>query len=400
MNLSMQFDAVSEDLPGNKWLERWNRSWPEYRQWFIQRGGNNGPSKKACEAALTEHMPELLPTWKSLCRLAGDDGLAARFLSTWCPPSYLGGCSLAALSAQGETHLVRNYDLSPQLNEGLLLRSEWTGTAVMGMSEFLWGLSDGINEHGLSVALAYGGSRQTGKGFGITTILRYLLETCSTVESAVKVLQRIPSHMAYNVMLADDSGESASVEMKPGGGINIMIDSVATNHQLDAKAPEKAAFTKTFERFEHLKEMLDSGIKPAALADEFLKAPLFQYGYSESLGTLFTADYDLVAKSLNLRWLDAQWEQSLTDFKERTRQVSYKVGPDTDHQSSETPWVVPTSQSALTIQSPQPYSWLGQLESIEPYAANKPAFLSWISEARAGRANWATFSNAFTHDRY
>jgi len=394
MNLSMQFDAVSEDLPGHKWLERWNRSWPEYRQWFIQRGGDNGPSKEACEAALTEHMPELLPTWKSLCRLAGNDELAARFLSTWCPPSYLGGCSLAALSAQGETHLVRNYDLSPQLNEGLLLRSEWTGTAVMGMSEFLWGLSDGINQHGLSVALAYGGSRQTGEGFGITTILRYLLETCSTVQQCVKVLHRVPSHMAYNLMLADDSGDNASIEMKPGGGISVMIDSVATNHQLDATAPEKAAFTKTFERFEHLKAIVESGIEPAALADEFLKAPLFQYHYSESLGTLFTADYNLIAKSLNLRWLDGQWQQSLTDFKEQSRPVSFMAGAGSDNYSSATQWIAPTAQAA------QPYHWLGQLESIEPYAADKTAFLSWMNEARAGRADWATFSNAFTHESY
>jgi len=40
--------------------------------------------------------------------------------------------------------LLRNYDLSPDLNEGLLLRSEWTGRPVMGMVEFLWGLSDGM----------------------------------------------------------------------------------------------------------------------------------------------------------------------------------------------------------------------------------------------------------------
>lgn len=35
---------------------------------------------------------------------------------------------------------MRNYDLSPDLNESLLLCTEWTGRAVMGMVEFLWGL--------------------------------------------------------------------------------------------------------------------------------------------------------------------------------------------------------------------------------------------------------------------
>ena len=49
--------------------------------------------------------------------------------------------------------LVRNYDLSPDLNEGLLLRSEWTGSPVMGMVEFLWGVSDGVNARGLRASL-------------------------------------------------------------------------------------------------------------------------------------------------------------------------------------------------------------------------------------------------------
>ena len=65
--------------------------------------------------------------------------------------------------------LVRNYDLSPDLNEGLLLRTEWTGMPVMGMVELLWGLSDGVNAAGLSVALAFGGRSEVTRGFGVTT---------------------------------------------------------------------------------------------------------------------------------------------------------------------------------------------------------------------------------------
>jgi predicted choloylglycine hydrolase len=111
-------------------------------------------------------MPELVPGHAALARLSGGGDRAARFLSTWCPPAYLGGCSLAAHSQDGVVRLVRNYDLSPDLNEGLLLRSEWTGGPVMGMVEFLWGLSDGINEAGLAVALAFGGNDEVREGFG------------------------------------------------------------------------------------------------------------------------------------------------------------------------------------------------------------------------------------------
>jgi predicted choloylglycine hydrolase len=180
---SLTFDAVSEPEVGPLWAARWQRSWPAYRAWFRARGGDGGPDRAAGEAALARHMPELVPIHRRLAHAAGNGDEAARFLSTWCPPPYLGGCSVAALATGGAVRLVRNYDLSPDLNEGLLLRSEWSGRPVMGMVEFLWGLSDGINADGLAIALAFGGTTRTGEGFGICTILRYVLETCSDVES-------------------------------------------------------------------------------------------------------------------------------------------------------------------------------------------------------------------------
>lgn len=73
------------------------------------------------------------------------------------------------MAESGDVRLVRNDDLSPDLNKGLMLRTEWTGRAVMGMVVFLWGLSDGLDNAGLAVALAYGGRSGTGAGFGITT---------------------------------------------------------------------------------------------------------------------------------------------------------------------------------------------------------------------------------------
>ncbi len=322
--MSLTFDAVAEASPGPKWLARWNRSWPAYEAWFRSRGGDSGPSAPECRAALLQHMPEIAPVYDQLVVLVGGGDRPARFLSTWCPPRYLGGCSLAALSAEGEARLVRNYDLSPDLNEGLLLRSEWTGRAVMGMVEFLWGLSDGINDAGLSVALAYGGRSETGRGFGITTILRYVLETCDTVSTAVAVLTRVPSHMAYNIVLADADGATASVELSPGGGLRQMPRAVATNHQSDGSTPDRAQFTRTFARHAHLRGL---NTTPDALHRPFLLPPLFQDRHSEGFGTLFTADYAPRTRRLSLLWPDARWEQSLEDFAEGRRVVDYARQP-------------------------------------------------------------------------
>ncbi|UWR24186.1 C45 family peptidase [Sulfitobacter sp. S190] len=321
MSLStLTFDAVDECLPGQKWLARWNRSWPAYEAWFTARGGDMGPSRSESEAALKRHMPELYPIYVKLLRLAGGTDRAARFLTTWCPPCYLGGCSIAASATKSEVRLVRNYDLSPELNEGLLLRSEWNGRPVMGMIEFLWGVSDGINEAGLSVALAYGGRSETATGFGITTILRYVLETCDTVSQALSVLGRVPSHMAYNVVLADAEGHTASVELTPGGGCKRMRKAIATNHQSGPKMAERPEFTRSFERLSHL-DQLD--VPPEELCAQFLDAPLLQHRYSEGFGTLFTAEYDPKRRSLALTMAGVHWTQKLGDFREGQETIRY-----------------------------------------------------------------------------
>lgn len=321
--MTLTFDAVAEPMPGPKWTARWNRSWPAYEAWFIARNGDQGPPRKECRKALKRYMPELVVTYDRLVVLAGGSDRAARFLSTWCPPTYLGGCSLAAVANKKDVRLVRNYDLSPELNEGLLLRTEWSGRAVMGMVEFLWGLSDGINNAGLSVALAYGGRSESGEGFGITTIVRYLLETCDTVDEALSALKRVPSHMAYNLVLADASGQTASVELAPGGGVTVMPTAIATNHQSGKTLADRPAFTRTFERRAHLEQLRR---KPRKLNRQFLKAPLLQNRYAQGFGTLFTAEYDPRQLTLGLTIKGDRWKQAIHEFTEGQRTVDYSQG--------------------------------------------------------------------------
>lgn len=318
--MTLTFDAVSEADPGPKWAARWQRSWPAYQAWFVARGGDHGPSRSECRSALLRYMPELVPVYDKLVGIAGGSDRAARFLSTWCPPPYLGGCSLAAMADDDDIRLVRNYDLSPDLNEGLLLRTEWTGRPVMGMVEFLWGLSDGINDSGLSVALAFGGRSETATGFGITTLLRYVLETCETVDAALASLRRIPSHMAYNLVLADRSGSTVSVELSPGGGVKLMPRAVATNHQTGPAPADRPEFTRSYERHAHLSEIRS---EPRSLIGRFMQDPLLQDRHAEGFGTLFTAEYDPVARTLGLVWPGSRWDFSLDDFREGQRIIDY-----------------------------------------------------------------------------
>ena len=87
---------------------------------------------------------------------------------------------------------VPNRGFDPKLLETLIARTELTGRPVIGMSDCLWGLLDGINAAGLSMSLAFGGRRVTAPGFAMPLIVRYLLELCATTEHAVAVLARLP----------------------------------------------------------------------------------------------------------------------------------------------------------------------------------------------------------------
>jgi predicted choloylglycine hydrolase len=381
MTPSLVFDAVAEGRPGLKWSARWARSWPAYRAWFSARGGERGPSRAVCEAALAAHMPELVQVHRRLTQLAGGGDVAARFLSTWCPPRYLGGCSVAALARDGVVRLVRNYDLSPDLNEGLLLRSEWTGSPVMGMVEFLWGVSDGVNVAGLALALAYGGRPEVARGFGVTTILRYVLETCGTVAEALAAMRRIPSHMAYNVVLADHFGATASVELYPGGGLTLRRPAVATNHQRDTGAAAAGAAGSHARRL-HLEWLLAGGIAPGALDQAFLEAPLYQSNHAGGFGTLFTAVYDPAASALTLRWPEGDWQQSLDDFTEGRRAIAYDPG--LGHGRT------PEPAAALAI--------VAALGAARPFLSPAGARMlgAWCDRARNGCPDWASLGAAFT----
>ncbi len=180
--------------------------------------------------ALADHMPELVPTWERLTDLAGGGDRAARLLSLYRPTPYLVACS-QVIWTRAEPWLIRNYDYHPAQCEGTILLSCWRGTRVIASTDSLWGVLDGMNEHGLAVTLAFGGRPAVGTGFAITLILRYVLEVCRTVDDAVAVLRRVPSHMVYTVGLVDRSARHATVYVAPDRPTEVSDTHVSTNHQ-------------------------------------------------------------------------------------------------------------------------------------------------------------------------
>lgn len=322
--MQLAFDAVAESRPGRQWQTQFNRFWPNYRSWFLSRGGRDRPALPIAIKRLRRYMPELEPTFDRLVELAGGDETAARFLSCYRPPEYLGGCSQAVLRRAPGPMLVRNYDLDPNLNEGLILHTAWNGRRVMATSEFLWGVADGMNDAGLALSLAYGGRKTVGDGFGICLILRYILEFCDRVGDAVDVLQHVPSHMAYNVTLVDRDGASATVHVAPDRPAVVTRVPVATNHQPTGETVRPESFTHSRARERLLKRKLADGrTTQRSLLAAFQRPPLYSTNYSQGFGTLYTAAYRPLQGIAEWRWPGMVWRQSFEHFEPGHRSVRY-----------------------------------------------------------------------------
>ena len=270
---------------------------------------------------LKQHMPEIVPLYHQLCELAGGGDREARFLSYYCPPAYLTGCSQAIWPGE-EPLLVRNYDYSASAFDGVALHTCWDGRNVIGTSDGLFGLVDGMNDAGLAVSLTFGGRQIVGDGFGVPLILRYILQTCETAEEASAVLARVPCHMSYNVTVLDAKRHYATAYMSPDRKTSITHAAVATNHQEKVEWASHARFTATVERERFLLNRLTLHVETQEkFIGAFLKPPLYSTAFSEGFGTLYTAVYRPKTGQMELRWPVGTYPLSVTGFEDATWRV-------------------------------------------------------------------------------
>lgn len=321
--LELTFSSISENKPGEKWKNLFETYWPAYKSWIERTPRLHHPNLADSIAALERYMPEFLPTYYRLCELAGNDRTAAQFLTGFQPPAYITGCSQLVLPKN--LQLIRNYDYYPLWCEGNLLHTFWN-KEVIASGDCLWGVLDGMNNDGLVVSLSFGGKKAVGRGFGIPFILRYVLEFCANVKEAVNVLSRVPSHMAYNIMLLDKTGAHKLVQMAPNSKPRVNSVTIANNHQGEITWLKHAHFSNTLACEKRLTTLMEEtqGDQEEVLKD-FLKPPLFKYRYAKGFGTLYTAVYSPEKGSMELIWMDKRLEQSFKDFKEQEISVSYPV---------------------------------------------------------------------------
>ena len=313
---SLMMHAYRELTPGPRWRALLDATWPAYRSWYLSEGDSARPDLEECAAALQTHLPELVGTWNRLRQLAGDD-TAARMLSMWRLPAFAVNCSQAVVPGERPV-VVRNYDYDPALFEAVIASTDYSGERpVLGTSDMLWGLLDGMNGDGLAVSLTYGGRGVSGEGFAIPIVIRYLLETCTTVEEAIAALRRIPVSQSYNLALADTAGDHATVFVAPGSAAVVSRLQVTTNHFLDTvERPAHAARFRSVERQDLLRTIRERDGDEQDLVAAMLAPPVRAEEFDAGFGTLYTVAYSPADRRATWHWPTESWTRGFDDADE------------------------------------------------------------------------------------
>jgi len=311
------FRSIEELELGAKWASLFEERWPHYRTWYLREGEAARPSYATSARMLRAHMPELMPAYERVVELAGGGDLAARMLSLYKPPPYLAACSQGAWYRDGMPMLVRNYDYAPSRMEGVIWSTQLGERRVIGMSDCLWGLLDGMNDAGLAVSLTFGGRRALGDGFGIPLVVRYILETCDDVAQAREALARLPYSLSHNLTVVDRHGRFLTAYLSPDREPIFREFPAATNHQGIVEWPEQARATRTIERERCVVNLLeDPAMSAGGFVDAFLRAPLFSTEYASGFGTLYTAAYRPTQRVVDYRWPAFTWRLGFDVFEE------------------------------------------------------------------------------------
>ncbi|MFD7185141.1 C45 family autoproteolytic acyltransferase/hydrolase [Streptomyces sp. NPDC056637] len=255
------------------------------------------------------HMPELVPVLDRLARQL-DRPQADVFLTHAALRPFSQACTQIGQNGT----LLRNYDLPPDQCEGTIVSSHFL-RPVIGMQDMLWGLLDGMNDAGLAVSLTWGGRFVYGRGFAILIVVRYLLETCDTVDEAVGRLRSLPVAVPQNLTLVDPR-KAVTVFVGPDMSPTVAPDACAANHQHLPVTDEQERVLRTQER---LRAIRAAGTDDVAA---MLKPPLYRPVDEQGSRTLYTARYRPVEGRVTYYWPGESWQQSFGDFTPGSRTVT------------------------------------------------------------------------------
>jgi predicted choloylglycine hydrolase len=295
------------DGSDGRWAAHLRTLFPEIAGWLTDDGRTADGGRRA-RKLFEEHLPELVPLLDRLAEQV-DHPAAETLLTMAALKPFFSGCTQTGSAGR----LLRNYDFPPDQCEATIVGSDFL-RPIIGMQEGGWGLLDGMNDAGLAVSLTFGGRLVSGPGFAVNIVLRYLLETCTTVTEAVERLRTIPIMVAWNVTLVDPD-RAVTVYLGPDIELTEAPDACAANHQHLPVSDDQERASRTKQRLAAIRA---SGPDVAAM----LRPPLYESTFDDGYGTLYTADYHPNERRVSYLWPDQTWEQAFDRFTTGSRSIT------------------------------------------------------------------------------
>ena len=127
------------------------------------------------------------------------------------------GCTTFCFIHKNSVFYGRNNDLPPFLKKrsASILYQPHNGHAFIGTTSSMINLEEGLNEHGLAVAMEFIVPTRIVPGINSVFLVRYLLEKCETTKEAINALKGLPIASACNIVLADKAGDMVVAECTP-----------------------------------------------------------------------------------------------------------------------------------------------------------------------------------------
>lgn len=268
------------------------------------------------------------------------------------------GCSLLAvlpkLTENGHVMVARNYEFSHRMDDFTFCKTKVSGKySHLGSSIMSFGRSEGINECGLMVGSTSCG-RPVGnmpnarkpaiKGLQFCAVIRSLLENCTNVSDALKLLMDMPIAYNINLMLADKTGAAILFETYDGNKaweeINAMTEKQylhSTNHPHlpEIVALEPMGMENSVVRYKFIESYMEKSDK---IKEEDLKELLLSmypmglccHWFEELFGTIRSIVFDVTLGKVNICWggrAENGWKTYTldTDMKNESFMVSINL---------------------------------------------------------------------------
>lgn len=231
------------------------------------------------------------------------EDVACWLISLYCFES-THGCSVFAVKENDHVYFARNMDMFPEFkktSESVLYMPQ-DKNAFIAHSTSMIAVEDGLNEHGLAVALTFLLPKSIKQGINGGFIVRYILEECKTAKEAADFLRTLPISSAHNIVVADKSGDMFVAECT-AEQLHIRYCekcAVATNHFISSEMErynnEEINWYRTADRFQTLETFLNCNEVDFAISRELIAGKYgFTCQYEKKLhfDTIWSVVYDL-----------------------------------------------------------------------------------------------------------